>query len=122
MSKTTQEKIAVMQHFEDGGEIEFTINSVDWKDTTINDVDWKDTVDPTWNWSVYDFRIKPAKPKDIWVNEYGDTSHCYFSKTEAEKAHYFAKDFTASYAYTSRNVACHTDVIRTAVHYREVIE
>lgn len=48
--KTTAEKIAVMQAYEDGKEIEYS-----YKDCPA----WKRATTPTWNWSTTDFRVKP---------------------------------------------------------------
>ena len=47
--KTVQEQIEVMQHFANGGEIEFFHGA------------WVPIIDPNWNWDGYDYRI--AKPK-----------------------------------------------------------
>ena len=52
--KTTKEKIEVMQAYERGEQIQFL---------NINN-DWKDTESPTWNWCIYDYRVKP-KPKYV---------------------------------------------------------
>lgn len=49
---TTAGKIAVMQAYEDGKQIQFSNNNNEWKDWTI-------PLEPTWNWVDYDFRIKP---------------------------------------------------------------
>ena len=51
--KTIEEKIAVMQAFADGKEIEFTENY-------LADKKWNYTRDPLWNWSGTDYRVKPA--------------------------------------------------------------
>lgn len=53
--KTIEEKIAVMQAFADGKEIEFTPNSSCGV--------WTSCKDPNWDWPMYDYRIK-EKPKD----------------------------------------------------------
>ena len=47
--KTIIEKIVVMQHYANGGEIEF-------KETDK----WIQTHVPIWNWSLFDYRIKEA--------------------------------------------------------------
>ena len=49
---TTAGKIAVMQAYEDGKQIQFSNNNNEWKDWTI-------PLEPIWNWVDYDFRIKP---------------------------------------------------------------
>ena len=47
--KTTKEKIAVMQAFEDGKETEKLVN-VNWRDVVIDE--------PDWDWKNYDYRTK----------------------------------------------------------------
>ena len=47
--KTIEEQIEVMQHFANGGEIEFFHGA------------WVPLIDPDWNWVDYDYRI--AKPR-----------------------------------------------------------
>lgn len=52
--KTTKEKIAIMQAFEDGREIERSYDG---------ETDWILTKDPVWDWRIYDYRIKDeSKP------------------------------------------------------------
>jgi hypothetical protein len=52
--KTIQEQIEVMQHFANGGEIEFFHGA------------WVPIIDPDWNWSDYNYRItKPKKTVTI---------------------------------------------------------
>ena len=48
-----KEMIKVMQHFENGGEVEF-------KKTTEDDKEWL-LAHPTWNWASFDYRIKKEK-------------------------------------------------------------
>lgn len=52
---TLQEKIAVMQHFADGGEIEITRGD-----------SWISAAIPTWDWYHYDYRIAITKPSINW--------------------------------------------------------
>ena len=51
------------------------------------DVCWRDAPNPIWNWATYDYRIKPAEPRRVWLNFYptmGGRSHvCYNSREEA---------------------------------------
>ena len=47
---TIEEKIEVMQHFADGGEVQVSKISLDI---------WFDTKHPEWNFSEQDYRIKP---------------------------------------------------------------
>ena len=48
----TRKARIVMQHFEDGGEVE--VIARDDKDDK-----WQVTSNPTWNWAREDYRIKP---------------------------------------------------------------
>ena len=56
---TTKEKIEVMQHFDNGGEIEFRYRS-------IISANWigLEQQKPAWNWHDNDYRIKP-KPVEL---------------------------------------------------------
>ena len=66
---TTKEKIEVMQHFDNGGEIEFRYRS-------IISANWigLEQQKPAWNWHDNDYRIKP-KPVELlyeyWVVDGG---------------------------------------------------
>ena len=51
--KTLEEKIAVMQAFKDGKEIEFAPNCF------TNKI-WNYTRDPIWNWFENEYRVKPT--------------------------------------------------------------
>lgn len=48
--KTTKEKIAIMQAFEDGKKIELYSKT---------DNVWYSATSPDWNWAICDYRIKP---------------------------------------------------------------
>lgn len=53
---TTKEKIAVMQAYLDGKKIQLAIkNKEDWEDY--------DTGEPVWDWTCFDYRIKPEEEK-----------------------------------------------------------
>ena len=49
-----EEMIKVMEHYRDGGEVEFSETGFD---------DWGIANDPCWNWVDYNYRIKETKPK-----------------------------------------------------------
>ena len=51
--KKTKDMIAVMQAFENGAEIECSLNSY------ANKI-WKDTSNPAWEWHQFDYRVKQA--------------------------------------------------------------
>ncbi len=75
--KTIQEQIAIMQAFADGKTIEYR-NALER---------WEPIKDPLWNWTNFDYRIKP-EPKVIWVNEYpsGRCHVCHETKIDAVHA------------------------------------
>ena len=53
MAKTIKEMIEVMEHYDNGGEVEFKVN------ITNNSV-WKLST-PRWNWDAFEYRIKKEK-------------------------------------------------------------
>ena len=53
----TKEAIRVMQAYVDGNEVEFKWGSMDWNSTDK----------PEWNWSAYDYRIKPTATLRAWT-------------------------------------------------------
>lgn len=63
--KTTKEKIAVMQYFENGGKIQSTI---------LGKNNWTDCEYSTWNWALFDYRIK-EDPKEYEIVKH--TTHDY---------------------------------------------
>ncbi len=61
--KTTKEKIAVMQAFEDGKNIEVkAISWTEWQPVAIYGA-------PSWDWNNYDYRIKPDPKLRPWKPE-----------------------------------------------------
>lgn len=67
--KTIQERIEVMQHFANGGEVEF------YSDFNKR---WEETSTPEWDWRSTDYRIKEQKKTVIiekWLCKDGDTSY-----------------------------------------------
>jgi len=50
----TKKAIAVMQHYADGGEAEYT---------SQGDDNWLLVKNPGWDWDNYDYRIKSHKPE-----------------------------------------------------------
>ena len=51
------------------------------------DACWRDAPEPSWNWSTFDYRVKPAELRRIWLNVYPTmgcrSSVCYDSREEA---------------------------------------
>lgn len=58
--KATDEKIKVMQHFANGGEVEFYSKAVG---------EWRIATTPVWNWTCFDYRIKEEK-KTITIEKW----------------------------------------------------
>lgn len=64
MAMTPKEIIAVLQHFEAGGEVQV-------KSINPHITKWEDTDHPLWDFVNQVYRPKP-KPLDLWVNIYPD--------------------------------------------------
>ncbi len=74
---THNEMIEVIQAHRDGKKIQAKSILIDWHDTVLNQ--------PSWNFDVYDYRIKP-EPREWWVNVYPDgDSYWYETKEAADK-------------------------------------
>jgi hypothetical protein len=55
--KTTEEKIKIMQHYADGGKVEYN-----------QGLGWKIATKPCWSWRNTDYRIAEEKPEPInWL-------------------------------------------------------
>jgi len=63
---TTAEKIAVMQAFEDGAEIE-----------TRFSCQWVMAENPIWNWNSYDYRVAEKPPRDMWLNFHNSNKNAF---------------------------------------------
>ena len=74
--------IAVMQAAKEG-------KAIQRRSRAHRDIDacWGDAPQPSWNWTYFDYRVKPAEPRRIWVNWYPTkkcrSSVCYDSREEA---------------------------------------
>ena len=55
-----KEMIKVMQHYEDGGDIEFSDDNFE---TVLGESKKEDEEDLCWNWDEFDYRIKEQKQK-----------------------------------------------------------
>ena len=56
--KTLQEQIAVMQHFDNGGQVEYL-------DDELDD-NWYHCDNPSWNWDECQFRIAQPPKQKMW--------------------------------------------------------
>ena len=50
--KTIEEQIEVMQHYANGGKVEVYVDDL---------CTWGKAYNPTWDWSIYNYRIKEQK-------------------------------------------------------------
>ena len=51
------------------------------------DENWRDSPSPTWNWTEFDYRVKRAEPRRIWVNQHQSgvlSDRNWSSQSEAE--------------------------------------
>lgn len=74
--------IAVMQAAKEG-------KAIQHRNRHHRDIDmcWRDAPKPSWDWPTFDYRVKPAEPRRIWVNDYPDGRESlarYETKAEAQ--------------------------------------
>ncbi len=62
---TLQEKIAVMQAYADGKNIEMC---------PVGGTLWREVPHPEWDWSIWEYRVAPVKHVG-WINIYKGHSH-----------------------------------------------
>ena len=52
-----------------------------------NDENWRDAPEQRWDWFTFDYRVKPAEPRRVWLNWYPTMNCrslvCYDSREEA---------------------------------------
>ena len=82
--KTTQEMIDVMQAFMEGKEIEHSC---------VNN-SWHVVIEPTWNWDIYDYRIKPAEPKRVKLLAYVTKTGAFYHYVEGSQFSHAADNTT----------------------------
>lgn len=93
-TSTTEGKISVMKAFADGKKVELYDFGT-----------WKQCTNPSWNWSAFNFRIKP-EPLERWVNVFSSGVLDDWTSEECAKK-----------AAQGRG-----SIVRVAVHMREVTE
>lgn len=75
---TVDQMIEVLTAYKAGKKIQFRgYGLLLWEDCINNE--------PLWNWTAYDYRVKP-EPKVIWVNEYADGSGIGYTSEASAKA------------------------------------
>ena len=76
--KTTREMIKVMEHFANGGEVEFKLKKAD-------DTNWSLSC-PNWDWIHYDYRIKePRIVIEKWIYQDEDGDYAVIESSNAAK-------------------------------------
>jgi len=74
---TLQEKIAVMQAFAEGENVEYRgIYSTD-------DYEWQDMPTPSWDWNSFEYRVK-REPREWWINTYTTRQEVHDTKEDAD--------------------------------------
>ena len=74
--------IAVMQAAKEG-------KAIQRRHRHLHDIDvhWRDAPKSSWNWTSFDYRVKPAPPRRVWLNWYPTMNCrslvCYDSREEA---------------------------------------
>ena len=74
-----KEMIKVMQHYENGGEIEIRLKN-------NNRDNWRPTNNPSWNWNTSDYRIKEPKQKvtiEKWLIKDVNSSEYFIVESSA---------------------------------------
>ena len=87
----TKKAIEVMQHFENGGEVQILVYDYGGRQ------EWEDCSNPDWNWDYHTYRKKPQSMKvteeekkiinrTIYWTKYKDTGNisCRYAKTAIE--------------------------------------
>ena len=86
-----KEKIKVMDHFGNGGEVEYT-------ETGFNK--WRIASDPSWNWYDYKYRIKEPKQKatiEKWLCQDYHENFIVIETTHIDEYYYKKVKFIESY-------------------------
>ena len=79
------EMIKVMQHFEDGGEVEIKSPNGDC---------WTEITSPSWDWVYHEYRIKPEKQKvtiEKWLCSDNQGGLVVIETTNIEEYRYITK-------------------------------
>ena len=79
-----KEMIKVMQHYEDGGEVEFSDDNFE---TVFGEANKEVVGDLYWNWDEFDYRIKEPKQKvtiEKWLCKSGENSFYIHEGTDAD--------------------------------------
>ena len=73
-----EEMIKVMQHYADGGEVEYSV-----RESNV----WNKASTPVWDWTEFDYRIKKQKQKitiEKWLCKSGENSFYIHEGADAD--------------------------------------
>ena len=73
-----EEMIKVMQHYADGGEVEYSV-----RESNV----WNKASTPVWDWTEFDYRIKEQKQKvtiEKWLCKSGENSFYIHEGADAD--------------------------------------
>lgn len=80
--------VTVMQAFKEGKAIQRR-----HRNRSAIEENWRDAPEPRWDWFEFDYRVKPAEPRRVWLNLYPTmncrSAICYDSREEAAKFAYY---------------------------------
>lgn len=92
-----KEMIKVMQHFEDGGDVEF---SEDYFKTVLGEANKENDGKLSWDWNKFDYRIKETKPKvtiEKWLCQNNKGDFIVFETTDIDEYYYKKVKLIKSY-------------------------
>ena len=108
----TEKCIEVMQAFIAGKQIESTEKGKsEWKS-----IYHSAGITPTWDWSLYEYRVQPeppkpiekSAPKEVWVVYRSDTGAMVASEFDETKANHYATGYGRDVARVARYVLAET--------------
>ena len=86
-----KEMIKVMQHFEDGGEVEFSDDNFE---TVLGEANKENDEDLGWDWEDFDYRIKEPKEKvtiEKWLCQVSNNDYVIVESSAINKHRAYKK-------------------------------
>jgi hypothetical protein len=94
---TLEEKLTVMELAWAGAAVQSRFRSLDAY--TNSHTEWVDVYNPKWDWSRFDYRIKPKEPKEPKIHVYEDCAGHLSFVTERSSDHEYIKENLTDYEY-----------------------
>lgn len=86
--KEYERRLEVMKAYEGGADIQFIHHH---QCVGFSSADWLGVSAPTWEWYKYNYRVKPAKPREFWIyNAKTPDASSYVEGYEGEDEGYVA--------------------------------